>query len=205
MELALKPIVAALLAAIFISSAAADNQGRVEESIRRLMTESISDGAVTAAKLATGSVTSAKILDGTIASVDISASAAIPESKLSLNFPTVQQSAFTVKTSINLNSTADQLITITHAKYVVRRIIVTNASTSISLAAGGVYTAASKGGTAVVAAGQLYSSLTTATKFVDLTIASLTDVQSSSLYLSLTVAQGGAATADVYVIGDVLP
>jgi hypothetical protein len=108
----------------------------------------------------------------------------------------------------NFNSTADQAIPIGAPKYIIRKIVVVNASTSLTLAAGGIYTAASKGGTAIVSAVQLYSALTASTKFIDLTLAGIlgTDVRTeSTLYLSLTTAQGSAATADVFIIGDVLP
>lgn len=106
----------------------------------------------------------------------------------------------------NMNSTSDQLINIASAsKYVVRNILVTNASLSLSTAVGGVYNAASKGGNAIVAASQAYSALTSAAKFIDLTIAITDTTQTSSaLYLSLTTGQGVAATADVYVFGDIL-
>lgn len=112
----------------------------------------------------------------------------------------------------NFNSTSDQQITIfdNPSKYVIRRIVVTNASASLTTAAGGIYTAVSKGGTAVVASSQAYSTLTGSTLFLDLTLntsgnANIT-VKSSipNLYLSLTTAQGTAATADVYVYGDIL-
>lgn len=107
----------------------------------------------------------------------------------------------------NLNSTADQAIPINAAKYNVRRIVVTNVSADISagLAAGGVYTAAAKGGTAIVAAVQVYAALTGATIVLDLTLA-VSGVARvlANLFLSLTVANGSAATADVYVFGDVL-
>ena len=112
----------------------------------------------------------------------------------------------------NFNSTADQQITIfsNPSKYIIRRIVVTNASVSLSTAAGGIYTAVSKGGTAVVAAAQAYSTLTGSTLFLDLTLntsgnANIT-VKSSipNLYLSLTTAQGAAATGDVFVYGDIL-
>jgi len=107
----------------------------------------------------------------------------------------------------NMNSTADQAIPIsipTGAKYTVTKILVTNTSASLTLAAGGFYTAASKGGTAIVAAAQVYSALTAAGKLLAATIA-VTDTQTvATLYLSLTTAQGGAATADIYVFGDVL-
>ena len=112
----------------------------------------------------------------------------------------------------NMNSTADQIITMfsNPAKYIIRRIVVANASISLTTAAGGVYTAASKGGTAVVASSQAYSSLSASTLFLDLTLSTTgsasTTVKSSipNLYLSLTTAQGAAATADVYVYGDIL-
>lgn len=101
----------------------------------------------------------------------------------------------------NMNVTTDQTITIFSANYIISAIIATNASLSLTLAAGGVYTATSKGGTAVVAAGQVYSALTTATKQLALTLADTDRRTVTPLYLSLTVAQGGAATADIYVYG----
>jgi hypothetical protein len=113
--------------------------------------------------------------------------------------------------SANMNSTADQQIVVfsAPAKYIIRRIVVTNASVSLLTAVGGVYPQASKGGTAIVAAGQVYSSLTASTKFIDLTIASgYTSggdiLTAKSIFLSLTTAQGTAATADVYVFGDIV-
>lgn len=112
----------------------------------------------------------------------------------------------------NMNSTDDQIITMfsNPSKFIIRRIVVANASISLTTAAGGVYTAASKGGVAVVASSQAYSSLTTSALFLDLTLSTSgsasTTVKSSipNLYLSLTTAQGAAATADVYVYGDIL-
>lgn len=109
----------------------------------------------------------------------------------------------------NMNVQTDNIIPITPQAelFTLTRIVVTNASISLTTAAGGVYTAASKAGSAIVAAGQVYSALTTSVKFVSLTLASisLTDVINSAtqtnLYLSLTTAQGAPATADVYVYG----
>ncbi len=113
--------------------------------------------------------------------------------------------------SANMNSTGDQQIVIfsAPAKYIIRRIVATNASISLSTAAGGIYPAVSKGGTAIVAAAQAYSGLTTSAKFVDLTVASAYttggDVLTvKSIYLSLTTPQGAAATADIYVYGDII-
>lgn len=113
----------------------------------------------------------------------------------------------------NMNITTDQLIPIQIADtddvvvadagdFILADIIVRNASISLTTAAGGVYTAASKGGSAIVAAGQVYTALTTSVKWVALTKASisLTDVlNQANLYFSLTTGQGAAATADIYV------
>jgi hypothetical protein len=110
--------------------------------------------------------------------------------------------------SANFNVTIDQSIAISAARYIVRDIVVTNSSVSLTTAAGGIYTAASKGGTAIVAAIQTYAALTAAAKFLSLTLAAVlgTDVRTeATLYLSLTTGQGAAATADVYLLGDVLP
>lgn len=107
-------------------------------------------------------------------------------------------------TAGNFNSTADQAISIGSSQYIVRRIIATNASISLTTAAGGIYAAASKT-TALVAAAQVYSALTSPTKYLDLTLTALvgTDVRTeNTLYLSLTTPQGAAATGDIYIIGD---
>jgi len=107
---------------------------------------------------------------------------------------------------VNMNITTDQAISISGAKYVIRKVVVCNASINLTIAAGGVYTATSKGGFAVVAATQVYSALSAAARFVDLTLAAATDTRTeATLYLSLTTGQGAAATADIYIVGDVLP
>lgn len=107
----------------------------------------------------------------------------------------------------NMNVTTDQAIPITRIgskRYVITRITVTNASTSLTNADGGIYTATSKGGTAVVAAAQVYTALTSATVALDLTLAVNNTYNVNNLYLSLTGTQGGAATADVRVYGYIL-
>lgn len=105
----------------------------------------------------------------------------------------------------NMNSTADQAVPISSSKYIIRRVVVTNASANLTLAVGGIYTGASKGGTTIVANTQLYSALTASSKTLDLTLIALTDVlTSTTIYLSLTTAQGLAATADIYLFGDTL-
>lgn len=101
-------------------------------------------------------------------------------------------------------SDSDSLISADAGDFIVDSIIVTNASTSLTTAAGGIYTAASKGGSVVVAAAQVYSALTAATKYVALTRATSATVDvynQANLYFSLTTPQGAAATADIYVYG----
>jgi len=107
----------------------------------------------------------------------------------------------------NMNSTADQPIAIAlppgTSTYVIDKIIATNASTSLTLAAGGLYTAAAKGGTAIVAAAQVFSALTSAAKVLNPTLAVTDKRTEATLFLSLTVAQGASATADIYIVGTV--
>src|SRR5271169_6495286 len=71
--------------------------------------------------------------------------------------------------NVNMNITTDNTIPMVAASYNLRRITMTNASISLTTAAGGIYTAASKGGTAVVAAAQTYLTLSSPTVTLDLT------------------------------------
>lgn len=98
----------------------------------------------------------------------------------------------------------DDVVTPDVGDFIVANIIVRNASVSLTTAVGGIYTAPAKGGSAIVANSQVYSALTSAVKYVGLTLAgiALTDVlNQENLYLSLTTPQGAAATADIYVYG----
>ena len=116
---------------------------------------------------------------------------------------------------VNLNATAntDTAITIPNGarKWTPRMIVVTNPS--VTLAGGsaeiGIFTAVAEAGTAIVAKGvNTLTSLTASTKMIKLTLtaASTADVlTASTLYLHLDVANGTAATADVYIYGDILP
>lgn len=105
----------------------------------------------------------------------------------------------------NMNSTADQAFTklVPFTNYAVTRIRAVNASISLTLAVGGIYNTASKGGTPLVAAAQAFSALTGSTVGLDLTLAAFgAGLQTgANLFLSLTTGQGSAATADIYVIG----
>lgn len=117
--------------------------------------------------------------------------------------------------SANMNVTTDQAFTWAISggtpntglyRYVVERILVVNASTSLTTAAGGIYDTASKGGVAIVAAAQAYSALTGATLGLDLTIAAAGKaILTNPPILSLTTPQGGAATADMFLFGRYLP
>ena len=107
----------------------------------------------------------------------------------------------------NFNSTADQIIPIAANKYIPRRIIALNASSSLTTAAGGIYSSPAKAGSPLVAATQVYSALTAPAKYLDLTTTAIvgTDVYSSPiLYFSLTTAQGTAATGDIFIFGDIV-
>lgn len=121
-----------------------------------------------------------------------------------------QTSLLGVLKSANLNTTGDQnipVILMSGQKYVVTDVWLTNASTSLTTASGGVYTAASKGGTAVVASTQVYSACTNSTTLERATIAAAglsTTFTTNPLVFSLTTTQGGAATADIYVRGVLL-
>lgn len=111
----------------------------------------------------------------------------------------------------NMNITTDQPMLskfdLTMLKYGVSKILVTNASTSLTTAAGGIYSAAAKGGVAIVAAAQVYTGLTVAASLLNLTIATAggNQVFSVAPVLSLTTPQGGEATADLYLIGNIIP
>jgi hypothetical protein len=110
----------------------------------------------------------------------------------------------------DMNVTTDQAIYLqvpTGARYGITKIWCANASISLTTAAGGIYPAVSKGGTAVVANSQAFSGFSASTVFAALTVVAgqLAVVHTENpLYLSLTTAQGAAATLDFFVFGDVL-
>lgn len=110
----------------------------------------------------------------------------------------------------NMQSTSDQAFTkvFSGTTYVITHIVARRASGGTSVAcAGGIYTAASKGGSALVSAVQSWVSLTGAGKMLLATLDALlgTDTQSATpLYLSLTTGSTAAATADFFIYGFVL-
>jgi hypothetical protein len=111
----------------------------------------------------------------------------------------------------NMNSTADQSIPMLIAanqSYTPTAVVVRNCSVSLTTAAGSFYSAASKGGTTLAGSGatQAFTGCT-ATGLTGQTIAAtpaggnVVLPASTPPILSLTTAQGAAATADIYVYG----
>ena len=107
-----------------------------------------------------------------------------------------------VFTGVNVNATGDQAVLPigNSTNYSVSNVIFTNASTSLTTAAAGVFTAPSAGGTAIVANAAL-SGLTGSTVVSQRTVASTATQTGQNLYLNVGTAQGAAATMDVYVYG----
>lgn len=112
------------------------------------------------------------------------------------------------KLALNLNQTnTDNAVTVSAAKYIIRRIVVTNASINMTanLATIGVFTGAGGTGTTVVAL-TLVQGLTGTTKFVDTTVVVTADaLTAATLLIRNGVTAGTVATVDVYIFGDVLP
>ena len=104
-----------------------------------------------------------------------------------------------------MNSTSDQAFTKvgTFTNYLMTvGPMVTNTSASLTTAAGGIYSGASKSGVAIVAASQVYASAAGVNQGFNAarTFAGM-GVMTATPFLSLTTPQGSAATADFYVIG----
>ena len=102
---------------------------------------------------------------------------------------------------VNVNATGDTVLPIVNTNsYSVSNVIFTNASTSLTTAAAGVFTAPSAGGTGIVANAAL-SALTGSTVVSQRTVASTALQTGGNLYVNVGTAQGAAATMDVYVYG----
>jgi hypothetical protein len=111
--------------------------------------------------------------------------------------------------SANMQSTSDQQFQKLFAgtNFVITKVVAVWASGGTTVAcAGGIYTAASKAGSALIGAAQSWINLTASGKIVDATLAALlaTDLQSATPYLSLTTGSTAAATADIYIYGVVI-
>jgi len=107
-----------------------------------------------------------------------------------------------VATGVNVNATGDQAVLQINnsTNYSISNVVFTNASTSLTTAAAGLFTAPSAGGTAIVANAAL-SALTGSTVVSQRTVASTATQSGQNLYLNVGTAQGAAATMDVYVYG----
>lgn len=112
--------------------------------------------------------------------------------------------------SVDLNGTApaDQTFTVSSNRYIIRKVITENASTSLGASAAkwGLYTGAGATGSAIVTNpnGELIA-LTASTKWDDVTLAATpgTDIISATtLYFYLTTAHGSAATMILWVFGE---
>jgi hypothetical protein len=105
-----------------------------------------------------------------------------------------------VATGVNVNATGDQAVLpiANTTNYSVSNVVFTNASTSLTTAAAGLFTSPSAGGTAIVANAAL-SGLTASTVVSQRTVASTAIQSAQNLYLNVGTAQGAAATMDVYV------
>ena len=102
---------------------------------------------------------------------------------------------------VNVNATGDTVLPILDTgSYSVSNVIFTNASTSLTTAAAGLFTAPSAGGTGIVANAAL-SALTGATVVSQRTVASTAALSGPNLYVNVGTAQGAAATMDVFVYG----
>ncbi len=116
--------------------------------------------------------------------------------------------------NVNMNVTTDQPLNWfvpASQNYQLLKILAKNVSRSYQSgsAAGGIYTAAAKGGTAVVANSQAYTALhaTAATNTLTLTLVSgvgdTTTYSNSPLVFSLTTADGTAGTLDLFAYCDI--
>lgn len=118
-----------------------------------------------------------------------------------------------VLASADMGVTTDQTFTklMVGTNYVITGVIFRRTSGAFNTAcAGGIYTAATKGGTALVAAGQSYANLTGANKLVivntvtnsaNFATANTTDAQTATPILSLTTANTGGTGTLVASIG----
>jgi hypothetical protein len=103
--------------------------------------------------------------------------------------------------SVNCNVLGDTVLPLINASsYSVSNVIFTNASTSLTTAAAGLFTAPSAGGTGIVANAAL-SALSAASVVSQRTVASTAAQAGQNLYFNVATAQGAAATCDVFVYG----
>ena len=103
--------------------------------------------------------------------------------------------------SVNLNATGDTVMPVINtSRYSVSNVVFTNASTSLTTAAAGVFPSAAAGGTAIVSNVAL-SGQTSASVVTNATINSTAALTGQNIYFNVGTAQGAAATMDVFVYG----
>lgn len=113
--------------------------------------------------------------------------------------------------NVSFNTTSDQpiLLPSTLNRFQLTGILIANPSGSLNGAVGGFYPEAEKAGSALVAAGQAYSTLSGQNLLMNATLTAYAQAQMFSrfqlvdwtVYFSLTTALGADATADIYVLG----
>lgn len=103
--------------------------------------------------------------------------------------------------SVNVNATGDTVLPIVNSgRWSVSNVVFTNASIDLTTAEAGVFTAPSAGGTAIVA-DAILSALSASSVVSQRTVASTAAQTGGNLYVNVSVAQGAAATMDVFVYG----
>lgn len=106
-----------------------------------------------------------------------------------------------VAKGVDCNKTGDVVMpVIASSNYSVSNAVFVNASTSLTTAAGGLFSSPAAAGTAIVANAAMSGS-TGPTVVVQRTVASTTVRTSPNLYFNIGTAQGAAATIDIYIYG----
>lgn len=120
----------------------------------------------------------------------------------------LQQQTLFILRAADMTLTTDQAFTKQGAftNYVVTGVTAIRKTGALGVAcAGGIYTAATKGGDAILAAVQSWATLTGASTATLATVANLiSKVESATPILSLTTGNTGTLTADIFVTGSVV-
>jgi len=108
-----------------------------------------------------------------------------------------------VAKGVNISQAGDYALPVINSTtYEPTNVIVTNASSALSTAAAGVYTAtggSTGGGSAVVTSGTLTCAATTGVEQLSVNVG--TSFTAQTMYFNVATAQGSGVTADVYVYG----
>ena len=103
--------------------------------------------------------------------------------------------------TVNVNALGDTVLPIINTtRYSVSNVIVTNASVDLTTAEAGLFTSPSAGGTGIVS-DAILSACSAASVVSQRTVASTAAQAGQNLYFNVSVAQGAAATCDVFVYG----